>query len=40
MDLFIYINYINNIYNSLKNILYELHMEALRLLNKYGGIED
>ena len=40
MDLFICINFINNIYNSFKIILYELHMEVLRLLNKYGGIED
>ena len=37
MDLF---EYITNIYESFTLIIEELQMEALRILNKYGGFEN
>jgi hypothetical protein len=37
MDLF---EYITIIYESLTFIIEELQMEALRILNKYGGFEN
>ena len=37
MELFIFIF---NIYNELCLIINELQIEALYILNKYGGIED
>jgi hypothetical protein len=37
MDLFVYIS---NIYNSFTFIIEELQMEAICILNKYGGFEN